>query len=357
MGGLTEVPSVQTLKKGREKVIDNGAFLISLDFELNWGVHDVYTKEQYGKNILGVRQAIPEMLALFQQYDIHATWATVGMLCFTEKKKLIEHFPALLPSYIDQNFSPYGKMENLSENEGKDPYHFGESLVHQILQVPYQEIGTHTFSHYYCLENGQDADQFRADLQAALNVPCLENLDIRSLVFPRNQTNSAYLNICKELGIQSYRGNEKNWVYGASGYKDRSKVKRLIRLMDCYVNITGHHTFNLGEESPGHPVNLQSSRFLRPYNPKLKTLEPMRLNRIKKGVEYAARRGEIYHLWWHPHNFGTHLEENISFLRKILDHVSKMRETYGMQSMNMGEVATNWELRKAERPHISFNSD
>jgi len=326
-----------------------GTFIISLDFELNWGVHDVYTKEQYGKNILGARQAIPEMLDLFQQYDIHATWATVGMLCFTHKKKLLEHIPTLLPTYIDQNFSPYGKLEYVGENEEKDPYHFGESLVHKILQVPHQEIGTHTFSHYYCLEKGQDANQFKSDLQAFLGVPCLENLTIKSLVFPRNQTNSSYLKICKELGIQSYRGNEENWVYAASGYKNRSKVKRLVRLMDCYVNLTGHHTFSINEFHPDYPINLKSSRFLRPYNPKLKMLEPMRLTRIKKGVEQAAKQGEIFHLWWHPHNFGTHLEENITFLRKILEHVSKMRETYGLECMNMGEAAMKFDVESMKQ--------
>lgn len=318
---------------------EKGKFIVSLDFELNWGVHDVFTKEQYGENILGVRQAIPDMLTLFEQYDIHATWATVGMLCFADKKKLIKHFPSLLPTYVDQNLSPYGKVENIGENEENDPYHFGESLVQQIMQVPHQEMGTHTFSHYYCLETGQDENQFKADLQASLNVPPLANLKIRSLVFPRNQTNSAYLRICKELGVQSYRGNEEHWIYAPSGYKNRSKIKRLLRLMDCYVNLTGHHTFSSHVENPHYPVNIRSSRFLRPYHPKLKNLEPLRLRRIKKGVEHAAKKGEIFHLWWHPHNFGKNLEENISFLRKILEHVSEMRETYGMESMTMGEAA------------------
>ncbi|GEN83263.1 hypothetical protein SLU01_15750 [Sporosarcina luteola] len=329
---------------------NKGAFIVSLDFELNWGVHDVFTKNQYGENILGVRKAIPMMLDLFQQYNIHATWATVGMLCFADKKELLLHIPHLLPTYENQDFSPYGKMHEVGENEEMDPYHFGESLVRQILNVPHQEIGTHTFSHFYCLEKGQDADQFKADLQASMNVPLLEKLNVRSVVFPRNQTNSPYLKICKELGIHSYRGNEENWVYAASGYKDRSNFKRMIRLLDCYLNITGHHTFKIGEYNPDTPVNLQSSRFLRPYHPKLKLLEQLRLNRIKKGVEHAARHGEIYHLWWHPHNFGTHLDENISFLRKILEHVSKMHETYGMQSMNMGEAATI--VNKSETNHV-----
>lgn len=321
-------------------MIERGAFIISLDFELNWGVHDVYTIEEYGENILGVRQAIPKILALFQQYDIHATWATVGMLCFDEKKEMEKHMPTMLPTYVDQNFSPYGKLSMVGENEEKDPYHFGLSLVRKILQVRHQEIGTHTFSHYYCLENGQTAEQFQVDLKASMNIPTLKSHNIRSLVFPRNQTNPSHLRVCKASGIESYRGNEENWVYEASGYKGRSKMKRAIRLLDCYVSLTGHHTYRIQRDNEEHPVNLRSSRFLRPYHPKLKMLEPLRLKRIKKGIEYAAKRKKVYHLWWHPHNFGKYVDENIEFLKEILDHVAEMRELYGMQSMNMGEAAS-----------------
>lgn len=328
-------------------MIENGTFIISLDFELNWGVHDVYTIEKYGENILGVRQAIPKILDLFRQYDIHATWATVGMLCFDEKKEMKKHFPSILPTYVDQNFSPYGKLSAIGENEEKDPYHFGMSLVRQISRVPYQEIGTHTFSHYYCLENGQTVEQFQADLKASMSIPSLKNHKIRSLVFPRNQTNASYLKVCKVSGIESYRGNEEHWVYKASGYKGRSKAKRAIRLLDCYVNLTGHHTYRIEHENMDHPVNLRSSRFLRPFHPKLNMLEPLRLSRIKKGIEHAAKRKEIYHLWWHPHNFGAYLDENMKFLKEIIDHYVKMRESYGMQSMNMGEAASQFSAVKS----------
>jgi hypothetical protein len=45
---------------------DKGIFVISLDFELHWGVWDVTTKEKYGANILGVKEVIPRLLDLFE---------------------------------------------------------------------------------------------------------------------------------------------------------------------------------------------------------------------------------------------------------------------------------------------------
>jgi hypothetical protein len=68
------------------RATNNGIFVISLDFELFWGVWDVTTKDKYGENILGVKQAIPSMLSLFEQYNVKATFATVGFL-FAKNKQ------------------------------------------------------------------------------------------------------------------------------------------------------------------------------------------------------------------------------------------------------------------------------
>jgi hypothetical protein len=61
--------------------------------------------------------------------------------------------------------------------------------------------------------------------------------------------------------------------------------------------------------------------------------------RVKAGLRAAARRGEVYHLWWHPHNFGTNLEENLAALKSILKEFHRLRDMYGMQSLTMAEVA------------------
>ena len=48
-----------------------GAFVISLDFELHWGVRDrLGSKDSYGNSLLGARKAIPRMLDLFREFEI-----------------------------------------------------------------------------------------------------------------------------------------------------------------------------------------------------------------------------------------------------------------------------------------------
>ena len=68
------------------------------------------------------------------------------------------------------------------------------------------------------------------------------------------------------------------------------------------------------------PVDIPSSRFLRPFSKKAKMFEGLRLHRINSGMTYAAKNNFSYHLWWHPHNFGINKNENFEFLEKILEH-------------------------------------
>jgi hypothetical protein len=319
----------------------NGIFTISLDFELYWGVRDKKNIDDYGENILGVRSAIPAILKLFDEYKIHATWACVGFLFLNDLDELLRELPDQKPNYINKKLSPYDYITSeLSARAKIDLYHYALSLIKLILSHQNQEIGSHTFSHYYCLERGQSIDTFKADLVAACKIAKKKyNINIKSLVFPRNQTQIEYLSVLKEKGILSYRGNELAWLYSARNEEDESLPRRALRLIDAYLNLSGSNCYSLDEIVSEPPFNIRSSRFLRPYSKQLRILEPLRLQRIMSGLSYAARKGLVYHLWWHPHNFGANLNQNIAFLAKILDHYNYLKETYGMGSPGFAVIS------------------
>ena len=67
--------------------------------------------------------------------------------------------------------------------------------------------------------------------------------------------------------------------------------------------------------------------------------ERAELSEARKRVEQAARTGRIFHLWWHPHNFGAHLRDNLLFLRGILEEVDRRRQRGTIVSLTMAEVA------------------
>ena len=315
--------------------------MVSLDFEINWGVRDQQTLDQYGTNLRGVRQAVPAMLALFAEYGLHVTWATVGLLFFGTKAELLAHLPAVTPKYADPNLSPYDALDAVGPDEATDPYHFGRSLIAQIRATPHQEMASHTYCHYYCLERGQTLEAFEHDLSMAAQVAGEHGLRFESLVFPRNQYNASYLSACAAAGISSYRGNEASWIYKERSEEQQALYKRGARLLDAYVNLSGQHTAKWADMATSFPFNIPASRFLRPWSGRLKVLEGLRLRRMLVGMEHAARHGEVYHLWWHPHNFGVNLAENMAVLRQIANHFRVLQVRYGMLSLSMSEVATH----------------
>ena len=316
-----------------------GNFVISLDFEIHWGVWDVVKLDNYRDNLLGVRTVIPGLLHLFAKHGIHATFATVGFLFFESKEEMMEGLPPHKPGYTNKLISPYeGHFDEVGNNETDDVFHFAPSLIKMIKQSG-QEIGCQTFSHYYCLEAGQTIEDFRDDLRAAKRIAAKRGVEMKSFVFPRNQYNEAYLNVCKEEGISSFRGNENSWLYTAKSTESETLFRRAVRLADAYINLSGHHCHEATYMMNNELCNITASRFLRPYSKRLSFMDWLRLKRITHSMTYAATHGLTYHLWWHPHNFGVNIKENLAFLERILYHYEALNKKYGFRSVSMQQLA------------------
>lgn len=319
-----------------------GIFSISLDFELHWGVSETRTVESYKENLRNTSAVISQLLERFSEYGIHCTWATVGMLLAKDKGDLKNNISTYSgPIYSRPHLSNYDLVPHIGESHLDDPFHFALPLVKQIHALEHQEIGTHTFSHFYCLESGPTLEDFQKDLDLSLKMAARENIPITSIIFPRNQYNVEHLKICHTLGITAFRGTEPHWIYEPRSREHETYARKGFRLLDAYIPVNRVNVYpSLGEHEGEGLLNIPSSRFLRPFNPKLQSLEYIRLNRIKKEMTLAAKTHSLYHLWWHPHNFGTYLPENMDFLEKILQHFTFLKNTRGMQSLNMVELST-----------------
>jgi len=318
----------------------NGKFVISLDFELLWGMRDKKTSKNYRQNILHVWEVLPKIIEAFEKHNLRGTFATVGFLFASNKKELIKFCPANKPKYLDQNLSPYnGHFDLVKENQKFDRFHFASDLISLLQKYPNQEIATHTFSHYYCLEKGQTINQFKSDILAAQEIAKTKGISLKSLVFPRNQFNEEYLDCLEELGITAYRGNEKVWFHNPSNGDGENLFKRGFRFIDRYINISGNNCYDLDSLSTKIPHDIPSSRFLSPFSPKLKFLDHLRFRRIKMSMTYAAKNKKIFHLWWHPHNFSIHQKENFLFLNKILLHYNHLNAKFGFESLSMNDLS------------------
>lgn len=318
----------------------HGRFVISVDFELYWGVRHSPSVKRYFANLVGARKAIPALLALFSEYGIHATWATVGFLFCDQTRTLLKFAPRHhRPEYENQSLSPYVDLPPEGATETSESVFFAPSLIRLIANTANQEIATHTFSHYYCLEKGQSIEAFRQDLLAARAAANALGLELRSMVFPKNQCNDEFLRVCTDMGILAYRGNPPSWLYRATTDDQQGRVKRMCRLLDTYLPLGARNCYPTPGRREGLPFNVRGSRFLRPYSHLFRVFEPLRLQRIKRDLTEAATKGLFYHLWWHPHNFGVNTIANLGFLRKILEHYCSLRDVYAMESLNMAEMA------------------
>ena len=161
-------------------------------------------------------------------------------------------------------------------------------------------------------------------------------------VFPKNQVNDAYLKVCFENGIKSYRGTEKSAIYNTKSSPLKKKLVpliRLARLIDGYFNLTGHNTYDVVKLNANKEiVNLPSSRFLRPFHSKLSFLEPLKVKRIVKSMKHAAKNNELFHLWWHPHNFGADMDKNFENLEEIFIAYADLKTSHNFESKTMTEL-------------------
>ena len=178
-----------------------GALVISLDFELYWGIGDHINYDKYQTYFDNTLKIIPEILNLFSKYQIHCTWATVGMLWNENWEEWKINRPSILPKYEKKELSNYNlnkkiKIQNVDQN-----HFFGLDFINKINNTERQEIGTHTYSHYYCNEENRNHDALNADLRKAGEIAEKTSNKLESLVLPRNQFVEATLPTLKGNGI------------------------------------------------------------------------------------------------------------------------------------------------------------
>lgn len=316
-----------------------GAFVVSLDFELHWGMRD--HTEGHGAaaaDLVTSRDHVRRLADLFAERGVRATWATVGLLFASSRSEIEPFLPTVRPRYARSELDPYA--ESFGDDEATDPLHYAGSLVRYLAGVAGQEIASHTFSHYYCLEPGQDEGALRADLAAARAIAGSLGIALRSLVLPRNQWNPAYAEAVRDSGFTCYRGPQPSWGYRARAAGATGLARRGARLLDTYGGFSPPPT-TAWEDLVGRDglCNIPASAFLRPYSARRRRLEPRRRARLLAGLRRAARTGRLFHLWWHPHNFAAHPGESFDLLRVLLDEADRLSRSDGLQSLSMGDVA------------------
>jgi len=314
--------------------MSHGKFVISLDFEMFWGVEDTQSIAAYGRNVLGEWQAVPRMLARFRAHGVNATWATVGAIMCRDHREWRARRRARTRTAVEPG--PYVDIEDALVRQYPRLF-FARPLVERILETDGQELGSHTFSHFYCKDKNATPAGLVDDLARAATLATEMGVSFRTIVFPRNQINPEFLAVLPAAGILVYRGNAQHWLYRNGDAVPGGTAGRVMRLADAFAPLSGSCCRR--EQVDGELVNVPASAFLYAWSAFAKPLMALRMHRIKQGMSEAARTGGLFHLWWHPHNFGVNLEANLAMLEEVLLHYRTLADRFGMQSQCMGAFA------------------
>lgn len=132
-------------------------------------------------------------------------------------------------------------------------------------------------------------------------------------------------------GYVAYRGKEEDWIHKITV----NPIKRIFRLADSYINLTGSATYSKDDFCPGKLHNFRGSRFLSPFNHTLCFLEKLKLHRVKGQMKSLQKNGRIFHLWLHPRNIGINTEKYLKNIVELMNYYNILKEKYRFQSKNM----------------------
>ncbi len=329
---------------------DRAKLVVSIDLELAWGLQRPQLVEEDRQTLQTARTAVPRLLALFEEYGVRATWAAVGLLFCESKDEVLHFLPDRIPTTKDTQFSPYTQIARIGESEAGDPFHYAPSLIDSIAAAPGQEVASHGFANFHSpFQEPPEDEVFEADLRAAIDVARRRGMILRSLVFPGNQISARALEISARLGITAVRGRPPIWPYDEPGGADAHRVQRRLRrwgrALDTVIPLTRNRCVRSELSTTAMPVDVTASRHLRPLAATSRWLASMQRRRIATELDFAARNGGLYHLWWRAREFGSQLETKLDELRRLLDRFDGWRRLGKMDSVTMHEVvmgAQDW---------------
>lgn len=319
--------------------IGPASIVMSFDFEMRWGVHDVYGLDfsGYRENLENCRPVVLSTLNLLAERNLRATWATVGALGMNNWDEYFSFAPPP-PAYLDPNLAV---RKEYADFDPEGNFHFAPDLIRQIMQTEGQELGSHSFSHLHFRAPGVTVVDFLADM-SAVELLWRDRFGVVpvSLVYPRNQ--SAFIDQLDKTSIAIWRGPEPAWFYDCTSEGKYTLFPRMFRLIDSI------NPYSRRASRPERGM-LRASLFVRFDLPE--SLWQLQLKRIFNELTELLPN-EVLHCWWHPHNVGFEMKTGVTRLVQVLDLIAEACATRGIISKTMGDFCIEKIGEKVE--HIGL---
>lgn len=284
-------------------------FIMSLDCEGKWGMADslqpFHHRDLTDRNLAGAYAQLAGMLA---RHDIAATFAFVMAFALTQAER--QGFAVL--NGRDKAGDPWLRHYWASLDAGLgEGWHVPEAFD-RVRDDKRHEIASHSFCHRPLGDGDIDEAGASAELADAAEAARLKQVELRTLVFPRNQVGN--LPAVKSAGYLGYRSR-----LGRPG-GGWGKMKALLDEFDTRAGPQEQRAEREGL------VAIPPGRFFN-WRFGLRRLVPPQVTvaRWRNQLDRCAREGGIVHLWLHPHNLITG-PGTADVLEEVLGHVARLRD-------------------------------
>jgi hypothetical protein len=299
-----------------------GSVVISLDAELAWGYHDKYphTPAQR-RRVQGARRAWEELLVMFDEFDVPATWAVVGHL-LTDGEGFDDRHPAG-PEW----FRAYRERRD----EAPDRW-LGEDLVRATANADANhEIGSHSYSHV--VFSGATEEVADAELRFSQELSESGGFECSSFVFPRNRVD--HRASLGDHGYTCYRGQQPFQGPDVTG-------GHFATMLAGYLTGVTAPPLVTPERDEHGLVNVPASLFVGGFlDGPWSVVEPLRGDPVvrltKLGLDRLVDRDGVFHLWFHPNDATD--SRVMDRMRTILSLVAAYRDRGQIRVETMADVA------------------
>lgn len=306
-----------------------GSVVISLDGELGWGRHLGVPSASFVRH---ARQNWDRLLALFEEFDVPATWAVVGHLFLSECER----------PHLDH---PGGERccERSTDDVAPEEIWFGPDLLEAVRTSDVDhELAGHGFTHWRFDHEEMTGAIAARELRQCVAAASDRGIDFSSFVFPVNRVR--YKGLLPEYGFDCYRGPNPR-------YATRTALQRRVEKMrDAFVRATPPPIVEPVIEEYGL-VNVPASLYLFGFEGPARSVaasvrrDPV-VAKAKRGIDAAADSDGVFHMWLHPHDLAE--DRTAGRMRPILSYLRQQADATNLRIETMGAVASR---TLDERPH------
>jgi len=315
-----------------------GIFILSLDVEIAWGTFDVGGLKKYKKHFNSYRSTIDRLTQLLERYQIKATWAFVGHLFLDECQKIggITHPDVLRPRYSWYKNDWHSCDPGTDIN--RDPFWYGKDVLEKVKKMsPVQEIATHTFSHAIIGDTACTEDIACSQIEKCLELAVKENIQIKSIVFPRNKV--GHLDVLKKLGIRSFRGVERGFY--------KNFLEKVFYIFNKIFS-KNSPVYSLTDlKNHDGVLEIPASMLLMSYDGLNRFIPYDRFSQVKKGLETAILGNSIFHLWFHPSDLASS-EKMFEDLENILKLLKNYIDSGKIINLTMDEMVNYYNYAEPQ---------